>query len=261
MHVGNHDDDKVAVDRTPTMWLGTVQGGRVYLHRPAPVANLQASRPMQQHVRETPSEPTLVIRETRGRIRVVYITARSTPDPSGRALFQQIANAVEEAAAHPDIGAVLLCAETNALAAPYTFATMQNDLNARFAFRHMLETVVACDKPVMLAAQGDVRGWASSLMMRVDVVYGSQDVRIRPPLVTLSSTRPDGSVLLTRMMGHQRASEWVLSGRWLDVAEATAVRRQQATLRMQPGYDHSYFFISTFMEDHVAVHAEALYAG
>jgi S-formylglutathione hydrolase len=29
---------------------------------------------------------------------------------------------------------------------------------------------------------------------------------------------------------------------------------------MQPGYDHSYFFVSTFMEDHVTFHAEALYA-
>jgi S-formylglutathione hydrolase len=30
------------------------------------------------------------------------------------------------------------------------------------------------------------------------------------------------------------------------------------TLRMQPGYDHSYFFISTFMEDHLRWHAERL---
>jgi len=45
------------------------------------------------------------------------------------------------------------------------------------------------------------------------------------------------------------------------LAAACAERRQQATLRMQPGYDHSYYFISTFMEDHVAFHAEALYTG
>lgn len=45
------------------------------------------------------------------------------------------------------------------------------------------------------------------------------------------------------------------------LAEAANARRQQATLRMQPGYDHSYFFVSTFMEDHIAFHAEALYAG
>jgi S-formylglutathione hydrolase len=44
------------------------------------------------------------------------------------------------------------------------------------------------------------------------------------------------------------------------LAEAVARRRQQATLRLQPGYDHSYFFVSSFMEDHVGFHAEALYA-
>ena len=43
-------------------------------------------------------------------------------------------------------------------------------------------------------------------------------------------------------------------------AAAIAMRRQQATIRLQPGYDHSYFFISTFMEEHVAFHADALYA-
>ena len=41
--------------------------------------------------------------------------------------------------------------------------------------------------------------------------------------------------------------------------EAMASRRQPATFRMQKGYDHSYFFVSTFMESHVSFHAEALY--
>jgi S-formylglutathione hydrolase len=27
---------------------------------------------------------------------------------------------------------------------------------------------------------------------------------------------------------------------------------------MQPGYDHSYFFMATFMADHIAHHAAAL---
>jgi S-formylglutathione hydrolase len=30
------------------------------------------------------------------------------------------------------------------------------------------------------------------------------------------------------------------------------------TLRMQPGYDHSYYFVSTFMADHLAWHADRL---
>ncbi len=43
------------------------------------------------------------------------------------------------------------------------------------------------------------------------------------------------------------------------LAQAIAERRQQASYRLQPGYDHSYFFVSTFMEDHITFHAEALY--
>ncbi|SEN33058.1 S-formylglutathione hydrolase [Pseudorhodobacter antarcticus] len=44
------------------------------------------------------------------------------------------------------------------------------------------------------------------------------------------------------------------------LAEAAASARQNITFRMQKGYDHSYFFVSTFMEDHISFHADALYA-
>jgi len=40
--------------------------------------------------------------------------------------------------------------------------------------------------------------------------------------------------------------------------EACARAGQKATIRMQPGYDHSYYFISTFMDEHVRWHAERL---
>ncbi len=43
------------------------------------------------------------------------------------------------------------------------------------------------------------------------------------------------------------------------LAQAMAAKPQEGSIRLQKGYDHSYFFISTFMEDHVAFHAEALY--
>ncbi|PJI86401.1 S-formylglutathione hydrolase [Yoonia maricola] len=43
-------------------------------------------------------------------------------------------------------------------------------------------------------------------------------------------------------------------------AQAMAAKRQEGQIRLQKGYDHSYFFIATFMEDHIGFHAEALYA-
>jgi S-formylglutathione hydrolase len=43
-----------------------------------------------------------------------------------------------------------------------------------------------------------------------------------------------------------------------DLARAMAARGQASTFRIQPGYDHSYFFVQSFMEDHIAFHAAAL---
>jgi S-formylglutathione hydrolase len=38
------------------------------------------------------------------------------------------------------------------------------------------------------------------------------------------------------------------------LSEACAAAGQPATIRMQPGYDHSYYFISTFMAEHLRWH-------
>ncbi len=42
------------------------------------------------------------------------------------------------------------------------------------------------------------------------------------------------------------------------LVEACEAAGQKATIRMQPGYDHSYYFISTFMAEHLAWHADRL---
>lgn len=43
------------------------------------------------------------------------------------------------------------------------------------------------------------------------------------------------------------------------LAEAMMKRRQPGMFRMQPGYDHSYYFVQSFMGDHVMWHADRLY--
>jgi S-formylglutathione hydrolase len=42
------------------------------------------------------------------------------------------------------------------------------------------------------------------------------------------------------------------------LASACAAAGMDLTFRLQPGYDHSYYFISTFMADHLRWHAERL---
>ena len=42
------------------------------------------------------------------------------------------------------------------------------------------------------------------------------------------------------------------------LSAALAEARVPSTFRMQAGYDHSYYFVASFMEDHIAWHAERL---
>ncbi|MDP2061558.1 MAG: S-formylglutathione hydrolase [Phaeovulum sp.] len=42
------------------------------------------------------------------------------------------------------------------------------------------------------------------------------------------------------------------------LAGAMAARRQPGSFRLQAGYDHSYFFVASFIAEHIAFHAKAL---
>ena len=43
-----------------------------------------------------------------------------------------------------------------------------------------------------------------------------------------------------------------------DLEEAARAASHPLELRRQPGYDHSYFFIASFIDDHLRHHAAAL---
>jgi S-formylglutathione hydrolase len=56
------------------------------------------------------------------------------------------------------------------------------------------------------------------------------------------------------------ADQFLLAGQLLPekFSEAAAKAGQALSLRMQPGYDHGYYFIQTFMADHLRHHAQQL---
>ena len=63
-------------------------------------------------------------------------------------------------------------------------------------------------------------------------------------------------------IGQQNLVKLPTDGSWAlqpeALAHAMTNRRQEGQIRMQAGYDHSYFFVATFMPDHMEFHAEAL---
>ena len=71
----------------------------------------------------------------------------------------------------------------------------------------------------------------------------------------VANTRFDGAILIDQGEADPFLAEQ-LRPELFEAACATA--GQPLTLRRQPGYDHSYYFISTFVADHIAHHAAAL---
>lgn len=69
----------------------------------------------------------------------------------------------------------------------------------------------------------------------------------------------DGARLPDLLVDQGTADSFLQDGLrpWL-LEEACRLAGQPLTLRMQDGYDHSYYFISSFMADHVAWHARNL---
>ncbi|MFC3302362.1 S-formylglutathione hydrolase [Parvularcula lutaonensis] len=64
-------------------------------------------------------------------------------------------------------------------------------------------------------------------------------------------------ILIDQGTDDQFLAEQLLHGIFEDAARTAG---QAYTLRRQPGYDHSYYFISTFMDDHVRHHRQELFA-
>ncbi|UAB77621.1 S-formylglutathione hydrolase [Erythrobacter sp. SCSIO 43205] len=64
-------------------------------------------------------------------------------------------------------------------------------------------------------------------------------------------------ILVDQGLADNFLEEQLQTHRLKDVCSSAGI---SAEIRMQEGYDHSYFFISTFMADHIAWHAERLKA-
>lgn len=73
--------------------------------------------------------------------------------------------------------------------------------------------------------------------------------------LVVDGKKPAGDVLIDQGAADGFLTEQLRPELFAAACEAAGI---PLTLRVQPGYDHSYNFISTFMEDHVRWHAERL---
>ena len=84
-----------------------------------------------------------------------------------------------------------------------------------------LETLATADKPVIAAVQGPAVGIGVTLLLHCDLVYASKAATFHTPFVDLALIpEAASSLLLPRIVGHQRAAEMLFAGKKIDAARA-----------------------------------------
>ncbi len=160
-----------------------------------------------------------------------------------------------------------------------------------------METWIVEELPVLIAANFAAEPGRCGIMGHSMGGHGALTLALRHPdryrsvsafaPIVAPSQVPWGLKAFPRYLGDDReawkahdAFELVRSGRRFDATilidqgdadpflcgqlrpelfvEACRTAGQPVELRMQPGYDHSYWFVQTFIEDHLRHHAQAL---
>ena len=142
-----------------------------------------------------------------------------------RAMYTQLAEALEQADADSAINAVLIQGSSECFTAGNDIGDFleqpPSDLDSP-AF-HFMKSLLNCRKPVIAAVAGAAVGIGTTLLLHCDLVYISRDARLRMPFVNLGLCPEFGSsLILPRLLGHAKAAELLLLGEGFTGEQAAA---------------------------------------
>ncbi len=157
-----------------------------------------------------------------GSCREIWLKREAKKNALTVAMYEALCTAIEEAEADKAVRSLLITGGDQCF-------TAGNDLN------DFLQTPPDADSPVMrfigwlprvikplvAAVSGPAIGVGTTLLLHCDLVYADSTARFRMPFVDLGAVPEAGSsLLLPRMMGHQRAAELLLLGKAFGAEEA-----------------------------------------
>ena len=142
-----------------------------------------------------------------------------------RAMYMQLAEALEQADADAGIHAVLIQGSSTCFTAGNDIGDFleQPPSSLDSPPFHFMKSLLNCRKPVIAAVAGAAVGIGTTLLLHCDLVYVSRDARLRMPFVNLGLCPEFGSsLILPRLLGHAKAAELLLLGEGFSGEQAAA---------------------------------------
>lgn len=179
-----------------------------------------------------------ILVERRGRVGLVTLNRPAALNALNKATMDELVAAVTAMDADPGVGAVVVTGSAKAFAAGADIKEMQSkgymDMYAADWFRGW-EDFTRLRIPVVAAVSGFALGGGCELAMMCDFIIAGDNAKFGQPEINLGVLPGmGGSQRLTRAVGKAKAMDMILTGRFMDAAEA---ERSGLVSRVVPAAD------------------------
>jgi enoyl-CoA hydratase len=179
-----------------------------------------------------------ILVERRGRVGLVTLNRPEALNALNKATLDELVAAVTAMDSDPEVGAVVVTGSAKAFAAGADIKEMQAqgymDMYAADWFRGW-EDFTRLRVPVVAAVSGFALGGGCELAMMCDFIIAADNAKFGQPEINLGVLPGmGGSQRLTRAVGKAKAMDMILTGRFMDAAEA---ERSGLVSRVVPAAD------------------------
>lgn len=177
-------------------------------------------------------DDTVIVSDAEG-IRTIRINRPEKKNALTQTMYGALARALTEGGADASVRVFVLTGTADVF-------TAGNDLNDFLAVTDLsdsaaaefLRALASMPKPVVAAVNGAAIGIGATMLLHCDLVYAVPEARLQFPFINLALVPEAAStLLLPRLVGHQRAAELLMLG---DAFDAVAAERLGLVNRVVP---------------------------
>jgi enoyl-CoA hydratase/carnithine racemase len=143
-----------------------------------------------------------------------------------RSMYAGMADALEKGEKNPAVRVFLIYGQGDSFCAGNDLKDFQNPLPAgqRNSSGDFVKNILNAKKPIIAAVHGYAIGIGVTMLFHCDIIYASENAKLRLPFVNLGLTPELGSsYMLPRLAGHHRASEILFFSEFFTAKEANEI--------------------------------------